>query len=106
MSGFCFLIASAIQSREQVIPIGLTVILIVCSIGGCWWPLFIEPLWLQQFAHVFLTSWAMGGLQDLILREWALAEILPALAFLFSYGIASAALGSVLYRRIHLRPGL
>jgi ABC-2 type transport system permease protein len=72
--------------------------MIVCSIGGCWWPLYIEPPWLQQAAHLFLTAWSMDGLQDLALRERGLAEVLPTMLTLLAYGSVSLALGSWLYR--------
>jgi ABC-2 type transport system permease protein len=98
MTSFSLLVAAFARSREQIIPLGLTVIMIVCSIGGCWWPLFMEPPWLQQLAHLFLTAWSMDGLNDLILRDRGLLEILPTLGALTAYGAVSLALGLKLYR--------
>jgi len=98
MTGFSLLVSAFARTREQIIPLGLTVIMLVCAIGGCWWPLFMEPEWLQNVAHATPTAWAMDGLEDLILRERGLAEVAPVLGVLVAYGAACLALGSRLYR--------
>jgi ABC-2 type transport system permease protein len=98
MTGFSLLVAAFACTREQIIPLGLTVIMIVCSIGGCWWPLFMEPPWLQHMAYFFLTAWSMDGLNDLILRDRGLVEILPTLGALAAYGAGSLVAGLKLYR--------
>lgn len=98
MTGFSLFVAAFARTREQIIPLGLTVIMLVCAIGGCWWPLFQEPAWLQRIAHAVPTAWAMDGLGDLILRERGLAEVAPVLGVLFAYGAVCLALGTRLYR--------
>src|SRR5262249_57582307 len=59
LTGFSLLVATFARTREQIIPIGLTVVMLVCAVGGCWWPLFMEPSWLQRASHVTPTAWAM-----------------------------------------------
>jgi ABC-2 type transport system permease protein len=98
MVGFGLLMASFVRSREQIIPLGLTIVMIVCSIGGCWWPPYVEPHWLQQAAHLFLTAWAMDGLLDLILRERGFLDVWPTLAALMVYGALCLGLGARLHR--------
>jgi ABC-2 type transport system permease protein len=98
MTGFSLVVAAFARTREQIIPIGLTVTMIVCAIGGCWWPLYQEPPWLQQVAHLALTAWAMDGIHDLILREKGLLDVLPIIGVLLAYGAGSLALGIRLYR--------
>jgi ABC-2 type transport system permease protein len=98
MTGFSLLVATFARTREQIIPIGLTVIMLVCAIGGCWWPLFMEPRWLQQIAHATPTAWAMDGLSDLILRDRTLGEIAPTLGALLAYGLVCLGAGGRLYR--------
>jgi ABC-2 type transport system permease protein len=98
MTGFSLAVACFARTRERIIPLGLTVTMIVCALGGCWWPLYQSPPWLQQLAHAFLTAWSMEAIHDLILREKGLADIAPALAVLFAYGAAGLALGARFYR--------
>ena len=98
MTGFSLLVAAFARTREQIIPLGLTVIMLVCAVGGCWWPIFMEPPWLQRIAHAVPTAWAMDGISDLILRERSLAGVAPVLGVLFAYGAACLAVGARLYR--------
>jgi len=98
MTGFSLLVAAFARTREQIIPIGLTVVMLVCAIGGCWWPLFMEPRWLQRIAHATPTAWAMDGLSDLILRDRTLGEMGLTLGALLAYGLVCLAAGGRLYR--------
>jgi len=97
MTGFSLLVAAFARTREQIIPLGLTVVMLVCAVGGCWWPLFMEPRWLQHVAHATPTAWAMDGLSDLILRDRTLAAISPTLGVLLAYGLACLGTGAWLY---------
>src|SRR5262249_25934893 len=69
MTGFSLLVSAFARTREQVIPLGLTVIMIFCALGGCWWPLYQMPPWLRDVARLTFTAWAMEGFHDVMLRE-------------------------------------
>ena len=86
------------RTREQIIPLGLTVVMILCAIGGCWWPLFMEPPWLQRIAHATPTMWAMRAIDDLVLRNRGLTEMTLPLLILVAYGSACLAAGVRWYR--------
>lgn len=101
MTGFSLLVAAFTRTREQVIPLGLTVIMITCALGGCWWPLYHMPPWLQQVAQLSFATWAMEGFHDVILRERGLLDVLPGVGVLVAYGAVCLAGGAYFYR---LRP--
>jgi len=98
MTGFSLLVAAFARSREQVIPLGLSVVMIVCSIGGCWWPLYQMPPLLQDLAGLTFTAWAMDGIHDVILRDRGLFELLPTVGVLLAYGGGCLAVGARLTR--------
>jgi ABC-type multidrug transport system permease subunit len=94
MTGFSLLVSAFARTREQVIPLGLTVIMVFCALGGCWWPMYQMPPWLRQAAQATFTSWAMESFHDVILRDRGVLDILPGVAVLFAYGAVCLAAGT------------
>jgi len=99
MTGFSLLISAFARTREQVIPLGLTLIMIFCALGGCWWPLYQMPPWLRQVAQLTFTAWAMEGFHDVILRDRGVLDVLPAVGVLVAYGAMCLA-GGVRFHRL------
>lgn len=96
---FGLLVAALAPTRDAVIPLGTIAIMTMAAIGGCWWPITIEPLWLQKLAHLFPTAWAMEAFNDLMLRERGLSDIKLALGALVIFGIVYLVAGMKLYLR-------
>ncbi len=96
-SAFGFLAATLARSRDAMLPIGTMAVVAMAAIGGCWWPITIEPTWLQKAAHFFPTAWAMGAFNDLMLRQRELGAVLPKIGALVGFGLAYLALGARLY---------
>ena len=93
------LVAALSPSRDAVLPLGTIAIMGMAAIGGCWWPLTIEPLWVQRIAYFFPTAWAMEAFNDLMLRERTLVDILPAVGALVLFGMIYFVLGIRLFLR-------
>ena len=98
-AAFGLLAATLAPSREAVLPMGTMAVVAMAAIGGCWWPITIEPFWLQRVAHVFPTAWAMDAFNDLMLRQKSLVEILPATGALIGFGCLYLVVGWQLYER-------
>jgi ABC-2 type transport system permease protein len=96
-AAFGFLAATLARSRDAMLPIGTMAVVAMAAIGGCWWPITIEPSWLQKAAHLFPTAWAMGAFNDLMLRQRELGAVLPNIAALLGFGLLYLALGAKLY---------
>jgi ABC-2 type transport system permease protein len=69
------LVAGLARSREQTLPLGLSLVMFLSALGGCWWPMSASPDWMNSIAPAVFTTWAMRGLNDLILREGGLGAI-------------------------------
>ncbi len=95
------LVAGLARSREQTLPLGLSLVMALSALGGCWWPQSMQPDWMSSIAPAVFTTWAMRGLNDLILREGGLAAIALPAAVLFAYGAATLAVGMQLFRVRH-----
>lgn len=96
-AAFGLLAAALAPTRDAILSVGTIAVVAMAAIGGCWWPMTIEPLWLQKLAHVFPTAWAMGAFNDLMLRGRPPVEVLPAVAALLGFGFLYLLLGARLY---------
>jgi len=97
-TAFGLVVAGLTQSREAVLPLGSIVILTMAAMGGCWWPLDLEPRWMQRAALVFPTTWAMDAYNDLMIRRQPAPAVLAATGVLAGFGVLYLALGLVLFR--------
>lgn len=95
------LVAGLARSREQTLPLGLSFVMALSALGGCWWPQSMQPEWMSNIAPAVFTTWAMQGLNDLILRERGLDAIVLPAAVMLAYGTATLAAGVQLFRVRH-----
>jgi ABC-type multidrug transport system permease subunit len=99
-TAFGLVVAGTTRSREAVLPIGSIAILTMAAVGGCWWPLDLEPEWMRRAALAFPTTWAMQAYNDLMIRRQTGGAVLHETAVLFAYGALYLALGLFLFRRV------
>jgi ABC-2 type transport system permease protein len=92
------LVAGLARSREQTLPLGLSMVMALSALGGCWWPQSMQPDWMNRVSPVVFTTWAMRGLNDLILRERGLDAVALPVGVLVVYGAVTMALGLRLFR--------
>jgi ABC-2 type transport system permease protein len=98
MAAFSVIIAAIARTREQIIPVGMSAMFALTTIGGCWWPFYDSPKWMQTFAHGLMTTWSMFALHDVMLRGRTVLETAPKILFLCAYGLLSFMIGLRLFR--------
>ncbi len=99
--GLGMLAAGLAGTREQTLPIGLAFVLGFSCLGGLWWPPWVTPLWMQKISSVVFTTWAMQGMNDLMLRDRGLEALPLTTTVLLVNGIGLTALGLALFRMRH-----
>jgi ABC-2 type transport system permease protein len=92
------LVAGLARTREQALPLGLSVVMGLSALGGCWWPQWVQPDWMNRIAPAVFTTWAMRGLNDLVLRDRGLDAMLVPAGVLVAYGTATLGDGLWLFR--------
>ena len=92
------LVAGLARSREQTLPLGLSMVMALSALGGLWWPQSMQPDWMNRVSPAVFTTWAMRGLNDLILRERGLDAVALPVGVLIVYGAVTMALGLRLFR--------
>ena len=96
---FGLIIAGVARTRDSVLPLGAIVIMSMAAIGGCWWPIDLEPRWMRTVALALPTTWAMESFNDLMIRLRGVDAALKPTAVLVAYGLAYLAIGLWLFRR-------
>jgi len=99
--GLGMLTAGLAGTREQTLPLGLAFVLTFSCLGGLWWPPWVTPEWMQKISSIVFTTWAMQGMQDLMLRDRGLDALAVTVTILAAYGVAFTALGLALFRARH-----
>ena len=97
MGAFSIIVAAIARTREQIIPVGMSVVFILAALGGLWWPFYDQPKWMQMIGDGAMTSWSMLAIQDVILRDRGVVEVWRSLLILTAYGAVCFAIGLRLF---------
>ena len=98
-TAFGLIVAGVARTRDAVLPLGAIVIMSMAAVGGCWWPIDLEPRWMRTVALALPTTWAMESFNDLMIRLRGVDAALKPTAVLVAYGLAYLAIGLWLFRR-------
>jgi ABC-type multidrug transport system permease subunit len=93
------IVAAIAPSRDAVVPLGSVLIVTMAAVGGCWWPIDIEPRWMRSLAQALPTTWAMEAFNDLMIRGRRADAAYAPTAVLLGFGAAYLALGLALFHR-------
>ena len=85
-AAFGVLLASFVRSVQAASTAGVLASLVLAPVGGCWWPLFIAPQWMQSLARLTPHGWANGGFNKLMLFGAEASEVTQELAALAAFG--------------------
>ena len=104
-TAFGVIVAAVVSSREAVLPVGSIAIVTMAAVGGCWWPIDLEPRWMRSVALAFPTTWAMDAFNDLMIRHRPSDAAWRPTAVMLGYGVLYLAIGlAVFTRSLHRRP--
>ena len=95
-AAFGAMLASFVRSVRAAAAAGVLTSLILAPLGGCWWPLFITPPFMQSLARLTPHGWANGGLNKLMLFGAQFTDVAPEMAALAAF--AALFLAIALYR--------
>jgi ABC-2 type transport system permease protein len=91
--GLGLAIASIVKTTEQQTAIGTLIIVSTCMLGGVYWPLNVEPGFMQKIANFVPQSWAMKGFTGLIVEGGVLTDILTPVIILLCFSVAFLSFG-------------
>lgn len=91
-AAFGVMLASFVSDVRAASMVGVLVSLTLAPLGGCWWPLFITPEWMQSLAKLTPHGWANTGFNKLMLFGAQSADVTQELAALAAFGAAFLAI--------------
>ncbi len=84
-SAFGIMIATLVKTKRSAGSIAVLASLVLAPLGGCWWPLFIFPRWLQFIARITPHAWAIIGFNKLMLFGADFSAVVPEMLVLISF---------------------
>jgi len=90
-SAFAIMLATLVKTQRSAGALATLTSLVLAPLGGCWYPLFILPKWMQALAKISPHGWANTGFNKLMLFgadfSAAVPEMLALVAFAAVFGI-------------------
>ncbi|UCB42611.1 MAG: ABC transporter permease [Dehalococcoidales bacterium] len=91
-AAFGVMLATLVKTDRSAGSLATLSALIMAPLGGCWWPLFIAPQWLQSLAKITPHGWANTGFNKLMLFGADFADVGPELLALVVFTIVFASI--------------
>jgi linearmycin/streptolysin S transport system permease protein len=81
------MLAAIAKSEQQVNGLSTLLVLTLAAIGGVMVPRFVMPQFMQSLAVISPHAWALNAYQDILMRGYGIAEILPECAVLLAMAV-------------------
>lgn len=73
------------RTPDQTTAVGVPLAIGLAMLGGCAWPSFVMPQWMQTVAKITPHAWAMDGWTKMIFEGATLVDVLPQVAVLLGF---------------------
>lgn len=87
-SAFGLMLASLVRTVRSASSLAVLTSLLLAPLGGCWWPLFILPQWMQMLARITPHGWANAGFDKLLVFGAGFGAALPEMLALAGFAAA------------------
>ncbi|MDD4876462.1 MAG: ABC transporter permease, partial [Dehalococcoidales bacterium] len=86
-AAFAIMLATLVKTQRSASSIAVLASLVMAPLGGCWWPLFILPKWMQTLAKITPHGWATTGLHKLMVFGADFNAVIPEILILISFAV-------------------
>lgn len=100
-AAFSLVIACVARTHDSVMAVGAVAAIAMSAVGGCWWPLDLEPAWMRAFAQLLPTTWTMQAYNDLMIRHGAAAAALSPSAVAAALGFLYLLIGMIAASKLY-----
>ncbi len=86
-SAFAIMLATIVKTQRSAGSIAVLTSLVLAPLGGCWWPLFILPKWMQALAKISPHGWANTGFNKLMIFGADFGAVVPEMLALIGFAV-------------------
>jgi ABC-type multidrug transport system permease subunit len=97
-SAFGVMLATFVKSERSASSIGVLTSLILAPLGGCWWPLYITPQWMQSVSKITPHAWATTAFNKLLIFGGDFNSVVPNMLMLAAFGIVFGVIAIMRFR--------
>ncbi len=97
-SAFAIMLAAFAKTSRSAASMAVVVSLLLAPLGGCWWPLFVTPKWIQYLAKFTPHGWANTGFDNLMVFGGDFSTAVPAMLALGGFTMAFLILALIRFR--------
>lgn len=87
-SGLGLLLAAIGKTAEQIGGLSSLLVVTLAAVGGVMVPRFVMPQFMQSLSLISPHAWALSAYQDILVRGYGIAQILPACGALLLFAAA------------------
>ncbi|MCX6012039.1 MAG: ABC transporter permease, partial [Chloroflexi bacterium] len=84
-TSFGIMLATLAKTQRAASSIAILASLALAPLGGCWWPLFLTPKWMQNIAKVTPHGWATTGFNKLMVFGSDFGSAVPEMTTLIIF---------------------
>ncbi len=96
--GIALCVAGVVKTGEQHMMLGTFLGIATSMLGGAYWPIDVEPAWMQNLSWFVPQSWALTAFQAAAAGDVSLAAIGLPIAVLAAYAIALFGAGMIQFK--------
>ncbi|APH67735.1 ABC transporter permease [Bacillus sp. LR_5] len=91
--GIGLVIAANVRTPEQQLAFGNLFVIATCMVSGMYWPIDIEPKFMQSIAEFLPQKWAMSGLTEIMANGAHVTDILGICVILLVFAAITFTVG-------------
>ena len=97
-AAFSVMLSTLAKTERSAGSIGVVISLLLAPLGGCWWPLFITPHWMQFIAMITPHGWANIGFDKLLVFGADGSAVIGDMLALVGFAAAFMIIGIIRFR--------
>jgi ABC-2 type transport system permease protein len=87
-AAFSVMLATLVTTDRSASALAVLCSLLLAPLGGCWWPLFIVPSWMQFLAKITPHGWANEGFNNLMIFGARGGDVVWSMVALVGFTVA------------------